>query len=89
MLQSELSSFQIAAIRLRVQGNAMRRPDQRVPNPVKNPGPPDCKAHAKLGARIKEWAEQNEAGIGWWAGRSGPAKRHEGGGYHKPGSMQR
>lgn len=79
MLQSALSSHQIAMIRLRVQGNAMRRPDQRVPNPVKNPGAPDRKAHAKLSMRIGDYARMLDS-----------AKTSDNyTGYHKPGSMQR
>lgn len=89
MRQSELTAIDIARIRQRVLGNAGRRHDQRIPNPVKKQGPACRKAMAKLGARIKEWADQNNAGIGHWVGRSGPSKRHDGGGYHKPGSMQR
>jgi hypothetical protein len=46
------------------------------PNPVKNPGPPDRKAHAKLSIRIKDYADT-------------VARLKNPEGYHKPGSMQR
>lgn len=48
-------------------------------NPVKNPGAPDRKAHAKLSARIGDYARMVE--------KSTAAISYEG--YHKPGSMQR
>lgn len=74
-----LSDFQVASIRLRVRGNAGRRADQRVPNPVKNPGAPCRKAHAKLSARIGDHARMLAS-----------AKASDNyDGYHKPGSMQR
>lgn len=59
------------------------------PNPVKNPGPPDRKAAAKLGSRIADYQKMLGEGVAWYAGRSGPAKRVDSGGYHRPGSMQR
>lgn len=49
----------------------------RKPNPVKNPGSPDRKAHAKLGVRIADYARMVGTGKGNYDG------------YHKPGSMQR
>lgn len=61
----------------------------KTPNPVKNPGSPCRKAHAKLGGRIADYQWMLAQGVSWYAGRSGPAKRVDSNGYHRPGSMQR
>lgn len=53
-------------------------------NPVRNPGPPDRKAHAKLGARIGDYSRMMEA-----KNTQSLHSRKETGGFHKPGSMQR
>ncbi|MNV33529.1 hypothetical protein D3C71_1248990 [compost metagenome] len=79
MRQSDLTSHDVAMIRLRVQGNAMRRPDQRVKNPVANPGPPDRKASDQLSARIGDHARM----------LAGAKASDNYDGYHKPGSMHR
>lgn len=47
------------------------------PNPVKNPGPPNRKAKAKLDARVRDYGLMVSAGLSSkWIG------------YHRPGSMQ-
>lgn len=55
-------------------------------NPVKNPGPPDRKAAARLEVRLKDY------GIMMNKRNSEASKREtrkEGGGFHRPGSMQK
>ena len=49
----------------------------KIPNPVKNPGPPYRKAHSKLSGRIGDYSRMLEA------------SKVDMSGYHKPGSMQR
>lgn len=46
------------------------------PGKVKNPGPPNRKAHAKLEARLKDYFATTSDSKKTWTG------------YHKPGSMQ-
>ncbi len=46
-------------------------------NPVKNPGPPNRKAKARLDARVKDYYNMLD---------SGKSEKYLG--YHKPGSMQ-
>lgn len=59
---------------------ASKKYTSRRPNPVKNPGPPDRKAHAKLSARIGDYARM----------MSDPANRTKDmSGFKRPGSMQK
>lgn len=51
-------------------------------NPVRNPGPPCRKAHAKLSARIADYARMMDDKLG-------NASKAPFGAFHKPGSMQR
>lgn len=74
-----LSQHQIEAIRIRVKGNAGRRPDQRVPNPVKH-GFPGRKHEQRFQSRSRDYTAMMD----------NPSNRGKDySGYHRPGSMQR
>ena len=79
-----LSKEQIAAIRIRVQGNDGRPRDKRIANPVKN--------HGQNQGGIGNWLSKRlSARIGDWdRTMNDPANRSKTmTGYNKPGSMAR